>query len=110
MPESKLRRRVRTVVCADGSQLILTTGVVATSAYVPSFASTVLSMGDTIGLPKTVLADASYASGQAIRDLRKKALIRWSPSDGPVPADLMTSRPSLKKRSHAGSPNPSGSP
>lgn len=49
--------------CAESSQLIVTTNVVATSADTPSFASTVLSMEDTTGLPKTVLADTSYASG-----------------------------------------------
>ncbi|KPH86601.1 transposase [Komagataeibacter intermedius AF2] len=62
------------VVCAEGSQLIVTTGVVATSADAPSFASTVLSMENTIGLPKTVLADTGYANGQAVRDLRKKGI------------------------------------
>ncbi|GAL98820.1 hypothetical protein AA0312_1376 [Acetobacter tropicalis NRIC 0312] len=31
---------------------------------------TVLSMEDTIGLPKTVLVDTGYASGQAVRELR----------------------------------------
>ncbi|WP_264986405.1 transposase, partial [Komagataeibacter swingsii] len=57
-----------------GSQLIVTTGVVATSADAPSFADTVLSMEDTIGLPETVLADTGYASGQAVRKLREKGI------------------------------------
>jgi molybdopterin biosynthesis enzyme len=65
------------VVCAEGSQLIVTTGVVATSADAPFFADTVLSMEDTIGLPKTVLADTGYASGQAVRELQERVSIRW---------------------------------
>ncbi|NVN38735.1 IS5/IS1182 family transposase [Komagataeibacter xylinus] len=84
-PDSRLMRRsdahefrqaynAQAVVCAEGSQLIVTTDVVATSADAPSFASTVLSMENTIGLPKTVLADTGYASGQAVRDLRKKGI------------------------------------
>lgn len=62
----------QTVVCAEGNQLIVTTDVVATSADAPSFTSTVLSIENTIGLPKMVLADTGYASGQTVRDLRKK--------------------------------------
>ncbi|MCP1272043.1 transposase, partial [Acetobacter cerevisiae] len=84
-PDSRLMRRsdahefrqaynAQAVVCAEGSQLIVTTDVVATSADAPSFASTVLSMENTIGLPKTVLADTGYANGQAVRDLRKKGI------------------------------------
>ena len=40
------------VVCADGSQLILDTGVVATPADAPSFAPTILGMEHGIGLAK----------------------------------------------------------
>src|SRR5215210_2999500 len=67
-PDSALMRRsdaheyrqaynAQAVVCADGSQLILTTGVVATTADAPSFAATVLAMEGTVGLPGAVLAD-----------------------------------------------------
>ncbi|AOX19232.1 IS1182 family transposase [Kozakia baliensis] len=84
-PDSRLMRRsdahefrqaynAQAVVCAEGSQLIVTTGVVATSADAPSFADTVLSMEDTIGLPEKVLADTGYASGQAVRKLREKGI------------------------------------
>ena len=84
-PDSRLMRRsdahefrqaynAQAVVCAEGSQLIVTTGVVATSADAPSFADTVLSMEHTIGLPKTVLADTGYASGQAVRKLQEKGI------------------------------------
>ncbi|GBR05528.1 hypothetical protein AOE01nite_35380 [Acetobacter oeni] len=59
-PDSRLMRRsdghefrqaynAQAVVCAEDSQLIVTTGVVATSADVPSFADMVLSMEDTSG-------------------------------------------------------------
>ena len=66
--------KAQAVVCAEGCQLIVTTDVVATSADAPSFADTVLSMEDMIGLPKIVLADTGYASGQAVQELRKKGV------------------------------------
>jgi len=80
-PDSALMRRsdaheyrqaynAQAVVCADGSQLVLATKLVATSADAPSFAATVLGMQDTIGLPKTVLADTGYASGPAVAALQ----------------------------------------
>ena len=79
-PDSALMRRsdaheyrqaynAQAVVCAEGPQLILATNLVATSADAPSFAATVLGMRDTVGLPKTVLADTGYASGQAVKAL-----------------------------------------
>lgn len=57
------------VVCAEGSQLILATTVVATPADAPSFASTIRGMEAGIGLPKTVLADAGFASAEAVAAL-----------------------------------------
>ena len=79
-PDSALMRRsaaheyrqaynAQAVVCADGAQLILATNLVATTADAPSFAATILAMKDTIGLPKTVLADTGYASGPAVAAL-----------------------------------------
>ncbi|GBR07986.1 transposase [Acetobacter oeni] len=84
-PDSRLMRRsdahevrqaynAQAVVCAEGSQLIVTTGVVATSADAPSFADTVLAMEKTTGLPATVLADTGYASGKAVRRLRDRGV------------------------------------
>ena len=58
------------VVCAEGPQLVLATNLVASGADAPSFAATVLSMRDTVGLPRTVLADTGYASGPAIKALK----------------------------------------
>ena len=58
------------VVCADGTQLVLATKLVATTADAPSFAAVVLGMRDTIGLPKTVLADTGYASAAAVAALQ----------------------------------------
>jgi len=58
------------VVCAEGSQLILATNLVATSADAPSFAATILAMSDGIGLPATVLADTGFASGPAVASLQ----------------------------------------
>ncbi len=80
-PDSALMRRsdaheyrqaynAQAVVCAEGPQLVLATNLVATSADAPSFAATVLSMRDTVGLPKTVLADTGYASGPAVKALK----------------------------------------
>ncbi len=73
-PDSALMRRsnaheyrqaynAQAVVCPEGSQLILATGVVATSADAPSFCATILGMEAGIGLPK---ADTGFASGKAV--------------------------------------------
>jgi transposase len=80
-PDSILMRRsdaheyrqaynAQAVVCAEGSQLILATNLVASPSDAPSFAPTVLGMRATIGLPMTVLADSGFASGPAVADLR----------------------------------------
>ena len=80
-PDSALMRRsdaheyrqaynAQAVVCAEGSQLILATNLVASPSDAPSFAPTVLGMQATIGLPTTVLADTGFASGPAVADLR----------------------------------------
>jgi transposase len=82
-PDSALMRRsdaheyrqaynAQAVVCAEGSQLILATAVVATPADAPSFAPTILGMERGIGLPTTVLADTGFASGPAIAALAAK--------------------------------------
>lgn len=84
-PDSALMRRsdaheyrqaynAQAVVCAEGSQLILATGVVATPADAPSFAATILGMEQGIGLPKTVLADTGFASGEAVAALQAREI------------------------------------
>jgi len=84
-PDSALMRRsdaheyrqaynAQAVVCADGSQLILATGVVATSADAPSFAATILDMERGIGLPSTVLADTGFASREAVAALEARGI------------------------------------
>jgi transposase len=84
-PDSALMRRsdaheyrqaynAQAVVCADGSQLILATGLVATTADAPGFAATVLAMENTVGLPRTVLADTGFASGKAVADLEARGI------------------------------------
>lgn len=84
-PDSALMRRsdaheyrqaynAQAVVCAEGSQLILATNLVASPSDAPSFAPTVLGMQKTIGLPTTVLADAGFASGRAVADLRAQGV------------------------------------
>jgi transposase len=84
-PDSALMRRsdaheyrqaynAQAVVCADGSQLVLATNLVATSADAPSFAETILGMQATIGLPERVLADTGYASGPAVEALNAQGV------------------------------------
>lgn len=62
------------VVCAEGSQLILATNMATTPSDQPSFAATILAMEHTIGLPRTVLADAGFASGDAVAKLEAKKI------------------------------------
>jgi hypothetical protein len=62
------------VVCAEGSQLILATGVAATTADAPGFAATILGMEATIGLPSTVLADTGFASAPAVAALQARGI------------------------------------
>jgi transposase len=84
-PDSALMRRsdaheyrqaynAQAVVCAEGSQLILAAGVVATPADAPSFAPTILGMEQGIGLPGTVLADTGFASGEAVATLEAQGI------------------------------------
>lgn len=84
-PDSALMRRsmahelrqaynAQAVVCAEGTQLILATNLTASPADAPSFASTILDMKQTIGLPRTVLADAGFASGPAVAALAKHGI------------------------------------
>jgi hypothetical protein len=62
------------VVCAEGSRLILATNLTACPSDAPSFASTILGMKEGIGLPKTVLADAGFASAEAVAALEAKGI------------------------------------
>ena len=84
-PDSALMRRsdaheyrqaynAQAVVCADGAQLILATGITASPADAPSFAATVLAMEKTVGLPLVVLADTGFASGPAVSDLQARGI------------------------------------
>jgi transposase len=82
-PDSQLMRKsqaheyrqaynAQAVVCAEGSQLILATNMATTPSDQPTFAATILAMENTIGLPQTVLADAGFASGEAVAKLEAK--------------------------------------
>jgi transposase len=84
-PDSALMRRsdaheyrqaynAQAVVCAEGSQLILATGIAATTADAPGFAAAVLGMEATIGLPSTVLADTGFASAPAVAALEARGI------------------------------------
>lgn len=57
------------IVCAEGSQLILGTNMATTPSDQPTFAATILSMENTIGLPRVVLADAGFADREAVAQL-----------------------------------------
>ena len=84
-PDSALMRRsdaheyrqaynAQAVVSADGTQLILATNLVATTADAPSFAATILAMESNCGLPGCVLADTGYASGDAVSALQARGI------------------------------------
>jgi hypothetical protein len=62
------------VVCAEGSRLILVSNLTACPSDAPSFALTILGMKEAIGLPKTVLADAGFASAEAVAALGAKGI------------------------------------
>lgn len=84
-PDSALMRRsdaheyrqacnAQAVVCADGAQLILATGITASPADAPGFAATIMAMEKTVGLPHIVLADTGFASGPAVAELQKRGI------------------------------------
>jgi transposase len=84
-PDSQLMRKseahefhqaynAQAVVCAEGSQLILATNRATTPSDQPTFAATILAMENTIGLPRTVLADAGFASGEALAKLEARQI------------------------------------
>lgn len=84
-PDSQLMRKskaheyrqaynAQAVVCAEGSQLILATNMATTPSDQPTFAATILAMENTIGLPRTVLADAGFASGEAVAKLEARQI------------------------------------
>lgn len=82
-PDSQLMRKskaheyrqaynAQAVVCAEGSQLILATNMATTPSDQPTFAATILTMEETVGLPHVVLADAGFASGPAVAELEAR--------------------------------------
>ncbi len=84
-PDSQLMRKskaheyrqaynAQAVVCAEGSQLILATNMATTPSDQPTFAATILALEHTIGLPRTVLADAGFASGEAVAKLEARQI------------------------------------
>jgi transposase len=84
-PDSALMRRskaheyrqaynAQAVVCAEGTQVILATGLSANASDAPGFAATILAMEKTVGLPKIVLADTGFASGPAVEELQTRGI------------------------------------
>jgi Transposase DDE domain len=84
-PDSQLMRKskhheyrqaynAQAVVCAEGSQLILTTNMATVPSDQPTFAATILQTETTVGLPHTVLADAGFASDPAVAELQAKRI------------------------------------
>ena len=97
------------VVCADGSQRVVATNLVATTADAPSFADTILAMEQTIGLPKVVLADIGYASAPAVTALEAKAIEPLVAIGGPSRIGRTISGRRRKPSRRARSRNPGGS-
>ncbi len=81
------------VVCAEGTQFILATNMATTPSDQPIFAATVLGMEKTIGLPRTVFADAGFASGQAVAELEARTSSPWWRSPAPSRTGPTTSGP-----------------
>ena len=52
---------------AEGTQVILATGLSTNASDAPGFAVTLLAMEKTVGLPKIILADTGFASGPAVQ-------------------------------------------
>jgi transposase len=84
-PDSQLMRKskaheyrqaynAQAVVCAEGSQLILATNMATTPSDQPTFVATIVAMEKTVGLPRTVLADAGFASGEAVAELEARKI------------------------------------
>ncbi len=84
-PDSALMRRskaheyrqaynAQAVVCAEGTQVILATGLSANASDAPGFAATILAMEKTVGLPQIVLADTGFASGPAVEELQMRGI------------------------------------
>ena len=115
-PDSQLMRKskahefrqaynAQAVVCAEGSQLIVATNMAVTPSDQPTFAATILAMEKTIGLPRTVLADAGFASGAGVAELEARnieplvAIARTQPHrpyDFRPPPDPKPERPILE--------------
>jgi hypothetical protein len=72
--ECRQAYNAQAVVCADGAQLILAVNVATTPTDQPTFAEIILSIEQTIGLPKTVLADAGFASAAAVKALQDRTI------------------------------------
>ncbi|GJD65760.1 IS1182 family transposase [Methylobacterium frigidaeris] len=62
------------VVDAEGSQLIVATGLATTPGDQPTFAATILAMEAGIGLPRTVLADAGFAGRAPVEALKARGI------------------------------------
>lgn len=84
-PDSSLMRKskhheyrqaynAQAVVDACGAQLILGVNVAITPTDQPTFAETILAMETSVGLPTTVLADAGFASGPAVKTLQARGI------------------------------------
>src|SRR4051794_16901990 len=110
-PDSQLMRKskaheyrqaynAQAVVCAEGSQLILATNMATAPSDQPTFAATILAMENIIGLPRTVLADAGFASGAAVAKLEARRI-------EPLVALARTQRTDPTTSARRPSPNPS---
>jgi hypothetical protein len=98
------------VVCAEGAQLILATGITVSPADPPSFVATVLAMEKTVGLPLVVLADTGFASGPAVAALQARGIDPLVAIGRTQPHRPYDFRPPRNRKRPDGSPNPGASP
>jgi transposase len=73
------------VVDADGSQLVLVSGVTRNASDAPAFEETIDRLCEEVGRPTTVLGDGGYANGEAVANLEARdieVLVAVSRPDG----------------------------
>jgi transposase len=87
------------VVDADGSQLVLTSGVSQSPSDAPTFEETIDRLCDKVGRPTTILGDGGYASGEAVANLQARSievLVAVSRPEGERLYDFRPPKPDAK--------------
>jgi transposase len=87
------------VVDADGSQLVLESGVSQSPSDAPTFEETIDKLCEQVGQPATVLGDGGYANGEAVANLEARGievLVAVSRPEGERVYDFRPPRPDAK--------------